>query len=381
MFLELDIEDDSNPRADPAEDSLEAMTRGSESDITYKEFIRDMEKLGAKLVDLFGEVLLGAGVVVHSVNYRVKTEQSANRKLQKNQEKYTGYGSLTDILGLRVVCYFPDQVGAVADHLVKELTVDHARSVDKRELLSSNQFGYLSKHYIASLSAARAGLVEYARFKDTVFELQIRSLLQHAWAEIEHDLRYKSPIALPEDMNRRFSRLASNLESVDEEFKQLRKDITKHLAAAALGSASDQTADPINAASLAKLCDTVDVVARVDATIAQSASVPLQAEPEHEFMTWRSTALTKLGVANTTQVRRMLEARELHIRRLAELTFSRRDHDGQFDSLSAGISLFYLEKSIRAERLQSSRSELDEADFELARDWLKVMEELGAPPF
>lgn len=53
------------------------------------------------------------------------------------------------------------------------------------------------------------------------FEIQIRTILQHAWAEIDHDRNYKSASELPIDLQREFSRLSANLESVDVDFQQL----------------------------------------------------------------------------------------------------------------------------------------------------------------
>jgi ppGpp synthetase/RelA/SpoT-type nucleotidyltranferase len=107
----------------------------------------------------------------------------------------------------------------------REFVVDRTNSVDKRTLLDPDRFGYQSLHYVAALSVARTGLAEYGRFTGLRVEIQIRSTLQHAWAEIEHDLGYKSAAGVPRDIRRRFSRIAGLLELADEEFSVIRRDL------------------------------------------------------------------------------------------------------------------------------------------------------------
>jgi len=67
-------------------------------------------------------------------------------------------------------------------------------------------------------------LSEYALFDKMKCEIQVRTILQHAWAEIEHDLVYKSPADIPFRVRRRFASLAGLLEIADREFESLRQD-------------------------------------------------------------------------------------------------------------------------------------------------------------
>jgi len=98
-----------------------------------------------------------------------------------------------------------------------------------RELIEQERFGYQSIHYLVRLNAERARLAEYERFADAVAEIQVRTILQHAWAEIEHDIQYKSSTAIPEEIRRRFMALAGMLEIADREFQAIQgadKEIT-----------------------------------------------------------------------------------------------------------------------------------------------------------
>jgi putative GTP pyrophosphokinase len=71
----------------------------------------------------------------------------------------------------------------------------------------------------------RINLAEYRKFEGLLFEVQIRTILEHCWAEIEHDRNYKFSGVLPEDMKRRFSLLAATLELADNEFNNISKSI------------------------------------------------------------------------------------------------------------------------------------------------------------
>jgi hypothetical protein len=64
-------------------------------------------------------------------------------------------------------------------------------------------------------------LPEYAPFAQTVTEIQVRTILQHAWAEIEHDIQYKSASVIPTELRRRFMALAGMLEIADREFQSI----------------------------------------------------------------------------------------------------------------------------------------------------------------
>ncbi len=200
------------------------MIEESEVADEYGRAITGLDAFGATISGLIRELLHHAAVDVHSVTARVKKRQSASKKLARDPEKYAELSDLTDLLGIRVITYFSDEVDKVASILTPHFSVDEATSVDKRATMDPDRFGYLSLHFIAELRSDRLGLVEYSRFAGMRFELQVRSILQHAWAEIEHDLGYKADMALPREMRRRFSRLAGLLELADDEFSRLRQD-------------------------------------------------------------------------------------------------------------------------------------------------------------
>lgn len=98
------------------------------------------------------------------------------------------------------------------------------RSNKTDTLVREERLGYQSVHYIISLKPNRASLPEYARYGPLKAELQLRTVLQHAWAEIEHDIQYKSLEAIPSPIRRRFMALAGLLEIADREFQAVQLD-------------------------------------------------------------------------------------------------------------------------------------------------------------
>ncbi|WP_224364853.1 GTP pyrophosphokinase [Hyalangium versicolor] len=178
------------------------------------------EALGRALHAHLQGVLERGGVNVHGVSFRVKAPSSLARKLSRPDKIYERLEDLTDLVGLRIIVFFEDSIEQVARLIEEQFRVDIDRSVDKRLRQDPNSFGYRSLHYICHPPPELLAL--HAEW-DWPFEIQIRTILQHAWAEIEHDLGYKSPESVPLPIRRRFSRLAGLLEIADSEFVELRR--------------------------------------------------------------------------------------------------------------------------------------------------------------
>lgn len=161
--------------------------------------------------------------LVHKIESRVKKEASLKKKLQDKKGKYRKK-EINDICGLRVITYFSDEIKRIEKIIHTEFDINLAPVEDTSKRLGDKEFGYVSNHYVARFSAKRRALPEYKtnRYGTVKFELQIRSILQHAWAEIEHDRGYKGPSGIPQKVYRRFARLAGLLELCDDEFRQIR---------------------------------------------------------------------------------------------------------------------------------------------------------------
>ena len=166
-----------------------------------------------KLKDTFAE----AGLLVASLESRIKTESSLAGKLELKGGKYKSLADITDIIGLRVITFYRDDVDKVASAVERHFKIDWENSVDKRKIHEIDSFGYLSLHYICSVPSC-----PYR------FEIQMRTVLQHAWANMNHDTGYKSGVEVPRQYLRNLSRLAGMLELVDDEFSRIRAELTDY---------------------------------------------------------------------------------------------------------------------------------------------------------
>jgi putative GTP pyrophosphokinase len=191
---------------------------------TFDAHRRTLEDTAAQLEARLREVLRDAGVPVHFVASRVKGRESLARKLARPDKTYRALWDVTDLVGLRVATYFEDVVEDVARLVEREFAVDFRHSADKLRFSDAGRFGYRSLHYVCALPGAH-GLG--AQFR---FEIQVRTALQHAWAQVEHDLGYKPSAEVPDAIRRRFSRVASLLEIADQEFVAIRRELATYQA-------------------------------------------------------------------------------------------------------------------------------------------------------
>lgn len=191
---------------------------------TLDERRSDYEDYLQRLTILVGELLMGAMVDVVSVSGRVKTNQSVREKIKRKRYK-NPENELTDICGLRIVVYLESDIEKVVAVIRREFAVDDVNSVDKRKELQPNELGYLSVHLLCSLSNTRIRLAEYSRFRQFRFEAQIRTVLQHAWAQIEWGRNYKFGGVLPVHLQRRLLLASGALEILDREFAAIAADV------------------------------------------------------------------------------------------------------------------------------------------------------------
>lgn len=183
----------------------------------YREQVPSLEQLSKTVYDQLRQVLHEQSVELSAIECRVKTEQSLAGKLERKGDKYASLEDITDLVGLRIITFYTDDVDKVAAIVQQLYDVDWANSIDKRKAHELTSFGYNSLHYICRLKEGSAP-----------FEIQMRTALQHVWSAIEHDIGYKGAVKLPPEYRRQFSRLAGMLELADDEFSRLRTTMTDY---------------------------------------------------------------------------------------------------------------------------------------------------------
>ena len=191
----------------------------------YFQNIDIYQKLSHDVGDIINTLLEVNHIKISNMSVRIKTEEALrNKVMYKN--KYNHLDEITDILGVRIITLFETDIDTILDLL--ENTFEVCEIVDKRKKERTNriEFGYNSLHVIVKFTDSRCQLVEYQKYQDIRFEVQIRTVLQHAWAEVEHGLGYKSFYEPPMTVKRKLNRLAAALEILDEEFENIRYDIS-----------------------------------------------------------------------------------------------------------------------------------------------------------
>jgi putative GTP pyrophosphokinase len=156
---------------------------------------------------------------IHSMTKRVKDYSSFLEKIER--KRYDDpYKQCTDIAGCRIICLFTSQVDEIQKIVEDEFEVIDV--TDKRTTKKFDQFGYLSLHMLIKIPKDRVKFIECSDLHDLVCEVQIRTILQEAWAEIEHHLNYK---ATKEEKNQELLRkifsLAGMFEVADATFEEI----------------------------------------------------------------------------------------------------------------------------------------------------------------
>lgn len=182
------------------------------------------KKLSDIVSNIIREVLAEKDISYHRIKNRAKDVDSfAEKIVRKSYEN--PFFQMQDLSGIRIINYIEDDVKKTCE-MIEEL-FEIEEKIDKSSGLTTDSFGYKSVHYVAKLSSKRLELPEFKRYSEDVFEIQVRTLLQHTWAEIEHDRNYKFKGVLPKEANikRRFALVAGLLEMADREFNAISRDL------------------------------------------------------------------------------------------------------------------------------------------------------------
>jgi len=174
----------------------------------------DLVRAAEAAATLIGSILDEAGINYLTIEGRAKSIASFAEKAVRTDGDGPLYpdplNDIGDQLGIRVITYVRDDVEAVAALLGEQLRV-----LDDRDLgeltASQGRFGYASRHLQLEVDGR-------------VAQVQLRTVLQHAWAEFEHDIRYKGtvPAEHASEFDRRFTLAAGLLELADQEFAAIR---------------------------------------------------------------------------------------------------------------------------------------------------------------
>jgi putative GTP pyrophosphokinase len=149
--------------------------------------------------------------------------EKAEKQIEGKPKYDDPLNQIQDQLGARIVSFYKSDVDYLGEEVKK-----YFRYIESREIVpdSEKEFGYEGRHFIF--------FIPRDIFNDEVkegasiqfFELQIKTLFQHAWSEAEHDLGYKPSIELSSDQKRRLAFTAAQAWGADQIFDELYRQMT-----------------------------------------------------------------------------------------------------------------------------------------------------------
>jgi len=188
------------------------------------------EEYANVIKNVLSEAFKAQRIKIHSIEARAKTLDSFGNKasMPSPDDPSSPYypnplSDITDLAGVRVIVFLPRTLDMV-DGVIQAQFEVFERMDKTLILIKEEKLGYASIHYLVRFKENRTNLLEYSRFKNLVGEIQVRTILQHAWAEIEHDIRYKAVETIPSTIRRRFMSLAGMLEMADREFQAIQDE-------------------------------------------------------------------------------------------------------------------------------------------------------------
>jgi len=261
--------------------------------------------LGAYVDNSLRQLLLDAGIKFHDIEVRIKGKDATEEKFLRSDKNYRELEDIKDIVGVRVITYFEDLLEPVDKIIKEEFSVIAEHSYDRRKVIEEDQFGYLSVHYACKLSPERLKVTENRKYENCVFEIQSRSILQHAWAEIEH-AHYKSRKSKPAQTKRRNSRLAGLFELADAEFISIRKEMENYekLVNLRMETSDKNLSDlSLDSVSVLSFIEQDPSVTSVDEKISTHFNLPMKEIIDSRTVDIVLAGLTLAGISSLQQLR------------------------------------------------------------------------------
>ncbi|MGB3044111.1 MAG: hypothetical protein WBB98_13085 [Xanthobacteraceae bacterium] len=220
-----------------------------------------------------------------SISARTKTIDGALEKIRR-KDYDDPQSQLTDLSGVRIVTYLEEHATQISNLIKGLFEIDEANSHDRSADLGEDKIGYRSTHFVCTLGTQRGTLPEYNELGELKFEVQIRTVLQHAWAELAHDRSFKFGAALPTKIQRKLNLYSGLLEIVDGAFDEIAREISDYKAKIDRKSIKQISTTEINSFSLGRFLS--ELSNQTDITIADNIKPEIIEE-------LRSYGLTNIG--------------------------------------------------------------------------------------
>ena len=176
---------------------------------SYRKQHRIREQFRNDIEQHIHRLLRANNIEPHQIESRTKTFESIVDKCKRKEiTANDDLSNIHDLTGIRIITNHRSEYHAVSDIIDKHLDIIPGLSEDKSNQLDYNVFDYLSIHKTARIPKSLCSELEWGYCEDFSFEVQIRTILQHAWALTSHEILYKREDIIPKKIKRRISLLA-----------------------------------------------------------------------------------------------------------------------------------------------------------------------------
>ena len=161
--------------------------------------------------------------LIRNLCSRIKTAESIVKKLERKEREVTfetAVNTLNDIAGVRVVCYFADDIYQIADAVRRQK--DFTIVKEKNYIRKPKKSGYQSLHLILEIAIPFQKENQWIKL-----ELQLRTAAMDYWANLDHQLRYKRGLKQAAVINVDLQQCASVITQLDQKMLDIRKKIDK----------------------------------------------------------------------------------------------------------------------------------------------------------
>jgi putative GTP pyrophosphokinase len=260
-----------------------------------------------KLGNLVRDMLDANDVKYQIVESRAKEVSSFEEKISRPGKAYAEpLSDITDLCGCRIIVYYEDDVDRVSQIIKSEFTISEENLSRQPQILEVDRFGYLSAHYIVSVGSMRTDLIEWKPYAGLMAEIQVRTVIQHAWSAVSHALQYKQEAGIPSKLQRRLHRIAGLFELADEEFVGIRKEREALRLQVRRDLEQGEDRVPLTAASLSEFLSTWGGGNKLLAK-AEQIGFKIAAEEDDEFISTTYDVAILAGINDLGSLRATLE--------------------------------------------------------------------------
>lgn len=187
----------------------------------YNDKLPNYDRARENIKEALEEFLKEKNISFVTIESRIKDFESFYEKISR--KKYGNpFEENEDFCGIRIILYFQDDIEKVNKIIEENFIIEE--SENKSNKLEDNEFGYRSNHLIIKVKNSWCVTPNYKGLENIKVELQIRTVLMHTWAAIEHKLGYKNNQELPRNLKRKLYLMSAQLENADIQFQEIKNE-------------------------------------------------------------------------------------------------------------------------------------------------------------